>query len=528
MSYAIDNIIRYGDTDIFPYPIERKIFRDKKEDALKLLLAINKDFDQVIVDMPIEHEKLLCAVGYTGFRQGTQIDPIWNAYLLGLVILIGDDIEKNRTKIEKEVVFSYRFKPDAGDLTIFNRDIGWIAFQKKSIELAKKNNFVLTCDISDFYPRIYHHRLENALKKTTDNSFAIHQVKKILKVLSKGVSYGLPVGGPAARLLSELLLNRTDKLLLAKNINFCRFVDDFRIFGESKKEIYDYLVYLSEILLENEGLSLQKQKSRVMTTAEFLDTSLVVNESDDSHAKDKKEFIKLHIHYDPYSDTADEDYDALCKELSKFDIVGMLASELQKTRVSESLTRKLIKAVAHVNKTLQRSAIISILDNLNVLYPIFPTVMILLRGITKHLDEETRECIFKKLRETIQEESHLCKVPVNLAFIIRVLAFDNSEETDSVLIQVFSRTSSMMIKRDIILILAQHDSDFWISDQLKRYNVATPWEKRSLIIASYILEDEGREWRRRMKKKNRLSPFDLLALEWAGEQKDAGNEIELS
>lgn len=527
MGFALENVVRYGDTDIFPYPLERQIFRDKKEDTTELLKKMYDDFENFITQMPAEHEKLLNAVGYTGFRQGTQIDPIWNVYLLGIVCLIGEDIEQARVDKKKNIVFSYRFQPDESEFTVFDREYGWFSFQKKSLELAQQSNFVLTCDISDFYPRIYHHRLENALKKATNKSNIINQIKYILNGLSKGVSYGLPVGGPAARLLSELLLNRVDRLLLSQNFNFCRFVDDYHIFAESKEQIYGSLVYLNEALLNNEGLSLQKNKTRIMTASEFLETSAFsdANEPENQEEKDKRRFIRIHLHYDPYSDTADEDYEALCEELNKFDIIGMLASEMQKTRVAEGLTRKLIKAIAHLEGSVKDQAVLSLLDNLHVLYPILPTVMILLINIINDISRDTKDRIFSTIRHLLDTKSYLFKVPVNLSFTIRVLSYDNSEETDTLLINLFSETSLMMIKRDIILILAQHNADYWISDQLKRFNIATPWEKRSLLVASYILEDEGREWRKRVKAG--LTSFDALVLKWAGDQKAEGRVISL-
>lgn len=201
LAFAIDNVIRYGDTDIFPFPIERHVMRDKTDKVLQVLLEINNRFEESIRELPIEHEKLLQAVGYLGFRQGTQIDPIWNVFLLGLVISIGKDIEQARIPISKDTIFSYRFDPDHNDKSVFSKDWGWIAFQKRAAELAKSNKFVLSCDISDFYPRVYHHRLENALKKATSNTQAIGKIRTILSSLSSGASYGLPVGGPAARLL---------------------------------------------------------------------------------------------------------------------------------------------------------------------------------------------------------------------------------------------------------------------------------------------------------------------------------------
>ena len=96
---------------------------------------------------------------------------------------------------------------------------------------------------------------------------------KILSAISDGASYGLPVGGPASRILSEILLNRVDRLLTLEQIKFGRFVDDFVVFAKSREDAYSALIRLSGFLLNNEGLSLQKSKTRVMTAAEFLGTS---------------------------------------------------------------------------------------------------------------------------------------------------------------------------------------------------------------------------------------------------------------
>ncbi len=93
MRLALQNVIRFGDTDILPFPIERQVMKDKPEETLGILLDIHKNFKEYIERMPLESDRLLQSVGYTGFRIGTFIDPIWNVYLLGLVILIGENIE---------------------------------------------------------------------------------------------------------------------------------------------------------------------------------------------------------------------------------------------------------------------------------------------------------------------------------------------------------------------------------------------------------------------------------------------------
>ena len=43
-------MVRYGDTDIFPFPVERQIVRDKKKEVLKILLEINKHFQESVLE----------------------------------------------------------------------------------------------------------------------------------------------------------------------------------------------------------------------------------------------------------------------------------------------------------------------------------------------------------------------------------------------------------------------------------------------------------------------------------------------
>ena len=93
--HSIDNISRYGDTDIFPFPIENSVFYDKKEEVKKLLQKIDKEYDTYIEDYPVEKHSSCIPVGIGGYRWATQIDPIWNAYFLYLVLTIHQDIENS-------------------------------------------------------------------------------------------------------------------------------------------------------------------------------------------------------------------------------------------------------------------------------------------------------------------------------------------------------------------------------------------------------------------------------------------------
>lgn len=514
---AIKNIAKFGDTDIFPYPIENHIFNDMSKNVIGILQYIDNNFDESIIKIPILTAKNLSVVGYSGFRWGTQIDPIWNAYLLSLVIAVADEIEPKR--LASDIVFSYRFKPDQTTGSLFDKTVGWQQFQNTAVEHAQKYPYVLRCDISDFYPRIYHHRLENALKKATKNGDIIKRIMTILQSISDNVSYGLPVGGPASRILSELLLNRVDRLLTTESITFCRFVDDFVIFAKSKEDAYSSLISLTDLLLTNEGLALQKAKTRIMTSKEFLSTSefSAPEEHESARNTEERAFKRLRVYYDPYSLTAESDYEDLKRELARFDIVGMLGRELTKSRIDEGLSRRLISALKHLQPAAQNDAVRSITNNLDLLYPIFPSVMLLCRGLLENLEIGIRQELFETLRNLISSNSYITQVPTNLAYALRVLAEDPSDETEILISALYKEPLNMMIKRDIILMMARRGADHWISNCRRSYSTLTAWERRSMLISSYILEDEGKHWRSSIKKD--LNIFEELILKWAANSK---------
>ena len=115
-------------------------------------------------------------------------------------------------------------------------------------------------------------------------------------------------------------------------------------------------------------------------------------------------------------------------------------------------------------------------------------------------------------------------MPTNLAYAIRLIALGRSEETDVLLAQLYDRPRSEMLRRDIILALTRRRADYWLSDVLKRFSVLSPWEKRALIPASYVLGDEGRHWRERVRSE--LSPVDLGFMQWVG-SKNSGRQWEV-
>ncbi len=109
LEWALAHVQAYGDTDVLPVPFE--------------FAAIAHDWDSVRNFLQ-EHDPLAWIVRPSrsllapkmkyAFRSVTQLDPLDFLIFAALVREIADDIEAQRVRADKKVVFSYRVAVGAG------------------------------------------------------------------------------------------------------------------------------------------------------------------------------------------------------------------------------------------------------------------------------------------------------------------------------------------------------------------------------------------------------------------------------
>lgn len=535
ISLAINNIIKFGDTDIFPFSIENIIIEEKKDDLIKHFQDEIHKYSKsafknyLAVNTPANFSTA-CPVGYTGYRWATIIDPYWNLYFLALVIQIAEEIEKKR--LPSEYVYSYRYKPQLDSGKLFNEEISWRRFQEDSINLCENNDeykFIVSCDIADFYPRIYHHRLENELDRIGYENPQlmnnIHHIKILLQNFSKTKSYGLPVGGPASRILAELALDATDKLLILRKIKFKRFVDDYLIFCKNKEDAHSLLTLLNMKLIENEGLTLQKNKSLIMSKEEFIKIakSKIYGVAEDEGSTEKAKFLSLPVRFDPYSPNAVQDYEDIKKSLVNFNLYTMLNEELQKSKINQFYTRHLIKALKFADDTVLSNSFIIMFDNIVELYPIFNTIIQTVISQWGRIESKAKIHIFSVLENLITQKSYLIQTDVNLAFTIKLLSLYNTIESSILLNDIYMQTQASLIKKLVTQAMAKQNNHSWLSDIKNTYSTQDELQKRIFIICSYLLGDEGNHWRTH--NQNGFTPIQQIYKDWAGKRKDSIKSI---
>lgn len=517
---AVRNIASHGDTDIFPLPFECHLFFDKPDECVGVLEKLHQNFDEYIATYPPSTIVTLSQVGYTGFRWATQIEPFWNAYYLALVIQIADEIEDRRIPESDESVFSYRYSWQEDSAKLF-KDSTWRNYKSKCLELSKHHKQVVITDISDFYPRIYHHQIDNALKWLKISGEGPSRIMKLLSKFSNNVSYGLPIGGPASRILAELALNDVDQHLKTGEISFCRYVDDICLFCADRSDAFKNIVFLSEKLF-HEGLALNKKKTRILSSQEYRESSEVFFPlTDAGDTSDEQKLLNISIRFDPYSPTAEEDYEELKNSVGQIDIVGILGREVAKTAIDPTVSKQAIKAIKVLEPDTQGGAIRTVLDpkNLDVLSPVFVTILRLVRSIYKDLPSKDKNFVDQTLLRLYREESPLLSVDLNLSYFVQVLGQSHSQDKEQLLVKLFDEQRSVLVRRLILLVLANWKCRYWLRDLKSKYEELTSLEKRAFILASYSLGDEGKHWRSSTKKS--WSPMDRVVRDWFADRFDS-------
>jgi len=207
-----------------------------------------------------------------GYRRCVHLELEAAALYLACAILIARRIEPARNLIAADRVFSYRFKPDGA--AIFDTSYNYESFAGQTSAKLHPNDrlFMVSADISSFYPTINIDRLIAILQQ---NGVEPHLTDLLRNILSRWNTHGqtgIPVGPAASHLLAEAALLEVDRQLVKNNVDFVRYVDDYRLFAPDLTAARHQLGCLIEHLA-NEGLSLNNTKTSIeaVTRSEFED-----------------------------------------------------------------------------------------------------------------------------------------------------------------------------------------------------------------------------------------------------------------
>ena len=420
ISRAVDHLSAHDDTDIFQSPLDGlALFRDR-DAAIAAVTTHHLDFERLAAVEPPTIIRSLVPSGYQGLRLASQIPPIWNAYYLSLVISCAPAIE--RLRAPSQTVFSYRFEPSAGAHWLFDPSVGWSGFMDACREKCLSSTHVLVTDFGDFYHRIRIDPLVVALRNAGVAAALVDRLTQLLHLFDVD-QFGLPIGGPASRLLAELALARFDDAVRKASICYLRFVDDLRVFADNEAQAHKYLLAISA-LAWNDGLSLQKGKTRVMSSRDLLEeldlagsiASLLGQDGAEPPARSLQSI-------DPYAELRAQVDHGLEQFASEPDAGTGVLRAFAKVRLNLTLARNLLAALRFMEASKLGPLLVKLLENCErtAMLPIFTRVLEAIDASLDRLSPSIISGLREKLLIFLEGNGAVVEIDLHRALTLRLL-----------------------------------------------------------------------------------------------------------
>jgi hypothetical protein len=505
LKWAIEHLCEYGDTDLFPSPFEFKIISENKESVFNRI----KDIDIGNYNFS-SSRRFMIPKDELSYRIATQLNPIDSILFSAIIHQFGSLIEVKRASIEN--VFSYRFSPDIDGKLYSNRGT-WENYWIKCEEKAYKYQFVAYLDISDFYNQIYHHTIENQLIECGLPNQAIKFILNLLSFLTQKNSRGIPIGPHVSHLLAELSLIPVDESISLKGFEYCRYVDDFVVFTDNYEDARMVFYHLAETLDKQQRLVIQRQKSKIIKSDEFLRicSNMKIDDPINETEQEILDVIREHSE-DAYSTIKLSDLEPEDLEVLSFDNINDLLNEyIRQTNPNYSRIRWLYRRLAQVG--IEHAVDFSI-TNMKKLIPAINDVCLYLSSASSYYQND-----WKEVAERIIELLELPIIKSNEYFkivLLNLFVRNSRMNHFSSLLEIY-RYSSSSIKRKVILTGAQNNATAWIRELKEDYENFDDWNKNAYILATACLPKEERRFLLQSikEKSHRKSKLEEILIEWA-------------
>ena len=480
VNWAKKHIQNFYDSDFFYKPFEFDGLWANWNEVSEHLT--HKDIQSFVVKKPIFYPAPKKGVG---FRIVHQLDPIDSLVYTSLAYEIAQKVEDKR--LSNETIFSYRIDlNDQGDF--FVGGSGYDAFKAKSGELAESFNYVLVTDITDFYNQIYHHRLQNAIELCDPSLNELStDIEIFLMKITNKVSRGIPVGPAASIIMAEALFNDIDEFIYAKNQNYVRYVDDIRIFSNSKIELENILHDLTEYLYQNHRLTLSSHKTEIFESIDFI-LGMLENPNEQERTAIHQALSDLNIQVGgDYCDVEPINGINELPQESRIKVQGLAFQKLMSEIVSsDRLDLGLARHILRRAKKLRSRVILkNLLNNFDFFTPV-------IRDVILYLEEVSSEKMFEYHQnelERVLKESNSLKYPFINYWITTFFATTSYSSSYPFIKDFINQKGDLRAKA---LFAVKDNRVWWVRREKDRIDHVSPWERRAIIYSGRLLSDGER------------------------------------
>jgi hypothetical protein len=484
LNWALQHMLRYGDTDVFPIAFEYSALKSVWPDVLDSLRntdLANHELGPAIRMMVPKHT--------IGYRSAAQLDPFDTLLFSGLVYEMAPVIESFRVPADRRVACAYRLEIDAKG-QFFRKDPGWTDYHEQSKANLKDAScsYVISADITDFYNQISHHRIQNALSGAGVSENRSKITERLLgNVNALHHSRGIPVGPSASILLAECALADVDNFLLRHQLPFTRYVDDFRIFCTSEESAVKAFHSLSEYLYTAHRLSLQGGKTTILTKVDFNTKEL----SDPEELERTEISKKINELIDAANGYGFEDVEI--DEVEEGKALRITLDELlDQVLEAPSLPLGLARYVLRRAGTLRTRIILQkTLRNVDKLLPVLRDLVVYW---CKVFDKRRPEQVGEVLKYLLRESPHRT---IPFVQYWALTAFENETVFCSAAeaIQAAEDSDPLIAGRLAALLAKKHNVVDWVRSKKETWSNTSAWTQRAIIWSASVLpKDERKHW----------------------------------
>ena len=370
---------------------------------------------------------------------------------------------------------SYRIEIDHKKGTLFANGSGYAGFIEKCFELSDTSKHVLVTDITDFYNQIYVHRLQNAIESADEKLFELSKdTERFILDLNSNVSQGVPVGPAASIIMAEATLIDVDNYIIESGFKHTRYVDDIRIFGDTRQNLIRFLAKLTEYLYHNHRLTLAGEKTKIIIAEEFKSKYLESPEVIEKQSiHDTLATIKSFK--DAYAIEGIDDLDE--KEIRPYILSEIFDSIISEDKLDLGISRHILR---RCRRYRLRSITPALFENFKFFLPIICDVILYLQSVSnKSFVERNKENLIR-----LTKANYVIKFPFIKDWVEHYFA-NNPHILQIDEIKEYLKKHGNF--RNQSAAAYKLNSTSWVRSHKGDLPHLPPWDKRALIRASSIL-----------------------------------------
>lgn len=480
LDFARIHIRQFYDSDFFPKPLEFDALWHNWSEVVDYLTA------EEISTYSVHAPKAYAAPKPNGtFRIVHQLDPINSLVYTAMAYMVAGELESIRFPVDDNIACSYRITLSHQKGEFFADGQGYGKFIERCTELSQAYSHVLTVDIADFYNQIYVHRLENVVSLCVPVGKQISkELENFLLSLNGMVSKGIPVGPAASIIMAEAIMVDVDQFLAGCGVVHTRYVDDIRIFHNSRHELLKLLERLSLYLYDTHRLTVAASKTKIILStdfiAEYLSNPTVVE-------KQRLHVLLANLVSSP-SVYGEASFIEIESEVTdNFDVQRVVMTDLLEEILSRGsldlgLARHLLRSC---KKNRFRAIVPDLIKNFDFFAPVIRDVVLYLNKVSNSRFIKDYANAFGDL----VENSEMAGLPF-VRYWLEYYFAENPGYLADMRIRRYVMESGDVCNQAIAALKSKNVS--WVRQMRTRIDTLGPWEKRAVIIASQILAKQER------------------------------------